>query len=148
MLTRCLLQIAFYLPTCVHTWRALKPGVHKINLLCVSSSSLMADQSNEFPSRCRACCKQDTTREVAGKVEVRIQGSPASQEETSASQEETSASRRMLWIRQLHRVLQLLYWFLQAVGPGPRGSGLREGKGPGLQGGPRGGGHSPLRSVL
>ena len=59
MITRGLLQIAFYLPTCVHTWRALKPGVHKINLLCVSTSSLMADQSNEFPPRCRACYKSN-----------------------------------------------------------------------------------------
>ena len=78
-------------------------------------------------------------REVAGKVEVRIEGSPASQEETPASQEETPASRRILWRGQLYITI-ILAAVLVCPGPGPRAEGARAqgGKGPSSQGEPWG----------
>ena len=59
VLTRWLLQLAFCLTACVHIWRALNHSVHKINSLCASSSSLMTNQTGEFPPKYRTCCKQD-----------------------------------------------------------------------------------------
>ncbi len=79
-------------------------------------------------------------REVAGKVEVRIECSPASQEETPASQEEIPASRRILWIGQLYISVCLAAVHIGFAAPGPRAQGPKAqgGKGPRSQGGPRG----------